>query len=115
MWRCPICSCDASSDELLSFQTGSDRITPDFLYMYFLTVDMRKLGTGSSIPQINNYDIGPLRISFPASKEKQTEITESLRATESECQRLAEIYDKKLAALDELKKSLLHRAFSGEL
>src|SRR5436190_16781 len=30
-------------------------------------------------------------------------------------QRLAALYRRKLAALDELKKSLLHRAFSGEL
>lgn len=30
-------------------------------------------------------------------------------------QRLASLYQRKLAALEELKKSLLHRAFSGEL
>jgi type I restriction enzyme S subunit len=30
-------------------------------------------------------------------------------------QALASVYQRKLAALDELKKSLLHRAFSGEL
>src|SRR5260370_310127 len=30
-------------------------------------------------------------------------------------QRLESVYQRKLAALDELKKSLLHRAFSGEL
>ncbi len=33
----------------------------------------------------------------------------------SETQRLESIYRRKLAALDELKKSLLHRAFNGEL
>ena len=33
----------------------------------------------------------------------------------SETQRLATIYGCKLAALDDLKKSLLHQAFSGEL
>ncbi len=32
-----------------------------------------------------------------------------------ETQRLATIYERKLAALDDLKKSLLHQAFSGEL
>ena len=30
-------------------------------------------------------------------------------------QRLARLYEQKLAALDELKKSLLHQAFAGEL
>lgn len=93
----------------------SDKITAEFLYLYFLTVDMRKLGTGSSIPQINNYDIAPLPISFPPSRAMQAEVTEALRAAESECQALATIYERKLVALDELKKSLLHQAFTGAL
>ena len=93
----------------------SDKLTAEFLYLYFLTVDMRKLGTGSSIPQINNYDIAPLRISFPASRATQAEVAEALRAAESECQALATLYERKLAALDELKKSLLHQAFTGAL
>jgi len=32
-----------------------------------------------------------------------------------EVQRLEDTYERKLAALDELKKSLLHQAFSGAL
>jgi type I restriction enzyme S subunit len=93
----------------------SDVLTPEFLYLYFLNVDMRKLGTGSSIPQINNYDIAPLKISFPKSKNKQVELTEKIRAIEAECQSLSVIYHQKLTALDDLKKSLLHQAFSGQL
>jgi len=93
----------------------SENITPEFLYFYFLTVNMRKLGTGSSIPQINNYDIAPLEISFPKSLMKQAEIADSIRSLESECQALESLYQQKLIALDELKKSLLHRAFNGEL
>jgi type I restriction enzyme S subunit len=33
----------------------------------------------------------------------------------TETQRLAGLYERKLAALEELKKSLLHQAFTGEL
>ena len=33
----------------------------------------------------------------------------------TETQRLATIYERKLTALDDLNKSLLHQAFSGEL
>ena len=93
----------------------SEMLTPEFLYFYFLNVDMRVLGTGSSIPQINNYDIAPLKISFPKSKEKQVELTEMLRSIEAECNSLDAIYRQKLTALDDLKKSLLHQAFSGQL
>ncbi len=34
---------------------------------------------------------------------------------EAETQRLESTYQRKLTALDELKKALLHQAFSGEL
>ncbi len=34
---------------------------------------------------------------------------------QEETHRLESLYQRKLAALEELKKSLLHRAFSGEL
>jgi type I restriction enzyme S subunit len=33
----------------------------------------------------------------------------------AETQRLASLYQQKLSALDDLKKSLLHQAFSGQL
>jgi type I restriction enzyme S subunit len=45
----------------------------------------------------------------------QKRIAAQLDAFFAETQRLASIYQQKLAALDELKKSLLHQAFSGEL
>lgn len=93
----------------------SEKLSPEFLFMYFLNVDMRKLGTGSSIPQINNYDIAPLRISFPEPIAEQRGVANGLQVLGAECDDLAAIYTRKLAALDELKKSLLHQAFSGQL
>lgn len=93
----------------------SHRLTSEFLYLFFLTVDMRKLGTGASIPQINNYDIAPLPISFPASTELQRELTSRLELIREEIESLASVYARKLTALDELKKSLLHQAFTGAL
>ena len=46
---------------------------------------------------------------------KQLEIVAKLDAFREETQRLESIYQRKLAALDALKKSLLHQAFSGSL
>jgi type I restriction enzyme S subunit len=43
------------------------------------------------------------------------EQTAILDALHDETQRLAYLYQKKLTALDDLKKSLLHQAFSGAL
>ncbi len=49
----------------------------------------------------------------PLSKQRDAVI--KLDALNAETQRLQSIYRQKLAALDELKQSLLHRAFNGEL
>jgi type I restriction enzyme S subunit len=93
----------------------SSQIDAGLLYFYFLNVDMGKLGTGSSIPQINNYDIAPLRISFAKSLITQAQIVTRLNRLLEDTQRLATIYGQKLAALEALKKSLLHQAFTGQL
>ena len=55
-----------------------------------------------------------LKISFP-DMLRQKEIATQLDALSAETRRLAAIYSRKLAALEELKQALLHRAFSGEL
>jgi type I restriction enzyme, S subunit len=93
----------------------SKALVPKYLFYYFLNVDMRQLGSGSSIPQINNYDIEPLVISFPITILQQTKIVSELDELSTETQRLESIYRQKLAALEELKKSLLHQAFTGNL
>ena len=46
---------------------------------------------------------------------EQKRIAAQLDSTAAQTQRLSSIYQQKLAVLDELKKSLLHQAFSGEL
>ncbi len=61
--------------------------------------------------------LGYLR-SFPINLPPlatQLQVVESLDALAIETQRLESIYQQKLAALDALKKSLLHQAFSGNL
>ena len=47
--------------------------------------------------------------------ERQNELAENFQSLREETQRLASIYERKLAALEALKKSLLHQAFGGKL
>lgn len=47
--------------------------------------------------------------------EDQEQITDSLDGLLESTQHLAHLYERKLAALEELKTSLLHQAFNGEL
>jgi len=54
------------------------------------------------------------RFPFP-SIAQQNQIVATLNDLRGETQRLANFYERKLAALEALKKSLLHRAFTGQL
>ena len=58
--------------------------------------------------------IKELPLLLPPLAEQQS-IVKKLDALSSETQRLESIYQHKLTTLAELKQSLLHKAFSGEL
>jgi type I restriction enzyme, S subunit len=55
-----------------------------------------------------------LRFRFPPLAE-QKRVAAELDALDAETQRLASLYERKLGALEDLKKSLLHQAFTGNL
>jgi type I restriction enzyme S subunit len=93
----------------------SENIRPELVFMYFLAVDMRKLGSGSSIPQINNYDVSPLPIHFPRSKADQKKLVDEFEQYQAAVRGLEDVYEKKIVGLAELKQSILQKAFSGEL
>jgi type I restriction enzyme S subunit len=59
--------------------------------------------------------IGDVVVSFPTSVKEQRAIVTQLDALSAETQRLTSLYERKLAALEALKKALLHQAFAGEL
>jgi type I restriction enzyme S subunit len=69
---------------------------------------------GAALMQINIGDLRKIVVAVPALNEQRA-IATQLDALAAETQRLTRIYEQKLAALAELKKSLLHQAFSGEL
>jgi type I restriction enzyme S subunit len=94
------------------------RVLQSFGY-YLMTSDLvqeqiRKKTYGTALMQINIGDLRKIRISFPSMKE-QVRIAAALDVLAKETQRLESIYQRKLAALDALKQSLLHQAFSGAL
>lgn len=71
-------------------------------------------GNGANIRSLNQGTLSRLVIPVPSVKV-QTQIVTQLEAVSAETQRLESLYHRKLAALDELKKSLLSQAFSGAL
>lgn len=69
---------------------------------------------GAALMQINIGDLRKLITPYPSIKEQQN-IVRQLDALRAETQKLEAVYQKKLDDLEELKKSILQKAFSGEL
>ncbi|MDP3337632.1 MAG: restriction endonuclease subunit S [Rhodoferax sp.] len=92
---------------------------PEFLALLLLCPSMQKtlLGhsRGATVQHVNMKDIRALNVGAIPSISLQAEIVENFGAVTEETQRLESIYQRKLSALDELKKSLLAQAFSGVL
>ena len=75
---------------------------------------IREKTYGTALMQINIRDLRLISLSIPPLNEQRA-IAAKLDSLYEETQRLARLYERKLAALEALKKSLLHQAFSGEL
>ena len=70
---------------------------------------------GATISRLYNDDLRRIKISYPKSKEEQKQIVEKLDSLSAETKKLESIYTQKLADLEEMKKSILQKAFSGQL
>lgn len=69
---------------------------------------------GATTKTITKDNVRNIVITYP-SIEKQKKIVNKLDALSSECKKIEAIYSQKLADLEELKKSVLQKAFSGQL
>jgi type I restriction enzyme S subunit len=87
---------------------------PRFVYYFLTSLDVTRLDSGSANPALNRNQVHPIKVNWPPIS-KQKAIAEKLDTIGTEAKRLESVYRRKLAALDELKKSLLHKAFTGEL
>ena len=89
-----------------------------YLKYYLNSSAIKELAKRSiSSSGVGNLNVGTVRefpIHLPPLTE-QVSVVSKLDALQEETQRLESLYQRKLAALDALKKSLLHQAFAGEL
>jgi len=96
----------------------SDKCDMGYLVRYLRSNGCREkleaLAGGAVMPNLSNTALGGFSLFLPSLQE-QKRIVNEIDALVTETQHLEYIYQQKLAALDELKKSLLHQAFTGEL
>lgn len=77
-------------------------------------IDLSSSITGAAQPQITRTNLEPITLRYP-SRQNQIAIVESVQALSREVQTISSHYQTKLTSLDELKKSILQKAFAGEL
>lgn len=105
-------------DGWLVLSDTAAHLNQDFLYHVLgsrsVYEQFDRLAAGSTVRNLNVDLAGRVEIPVP-SLDEQRMLAWNLELLRHEVERLGELYQRKLAALDELKQSLLHHAFTGQL
>jgi type I restriction enzyme S subunit len=95
------------------------KINQDFLKYLLLSTPVRKRifekATGATVSGIKASLLKNIEIYFPKSIQEQKQIVKKLDQLSGKTQKLESLYKQKLESIEELKKSILSKAFSGEL
>ena len=67
------------------------------------------------MPALTFKQLGKVVINYPSDKNVQEKLVKKIQEMSIEVDRLELIYQQKLQSLENLKKSLLHQAFTGQL
>jgi type I restriction enzyme S subunit len=104
---------------LIRVQVNVNELLPGFVNLFFKTTSYWESiwsgVSGSAQGGFNATKLGELVLSYPRSQGEQLSIVQRADEMVRETQRLQAIHRRKLAALEELRKSLLHEAFTGRL
>lgn len=85
-----------------------------YVEYYLNSIKLDDYVSGMAQPKLNQKMLNSIEIPFPPLPEQQT-IIKKLNSLSVEIKRLQAIYQQKLIDLEELKKSILQKAFRGEL
>ena len=103
---------------LVSYRANPNILDNHFLLFALQSGDLQDQihakASGSTVQHMRVPDTKNLLLAAPPLQQ-QREVVAKLASLRIETQRLESIYHQKLSALDDLKKSLLHQAFSGQL
>ena len=94
-------------------------ISSDWIFLYLLTTTfmerMETLQRGASYPAVSDNDVKGSKLSVPTSEIVEKEIILKMRKFQQEIDEIILQYKQKLNNLEDLKKSILQKAFAGAL
>ncbi len=93
----------------------SSLTTQQYVELYLESISIEEFVTGAAQPKLNQKQLNSIPIKIPNAIEEQSRTVGAIHALADQCDLLKDAYQKKLAALDEMKQSLLNQAFSGNL
>ena len=100
------------------FIKSSSRCYGGYLVRFLRSVSckaqLEAIAGGAVMPNLSNKDLSSFALYLP-SYERQKELATEIALVAKRTRNLVNVYETKISSLDELKKSLLQKAFSGEL
>ena len=89
-------------------------ITQKFVELYLNSIKLDDFVSGMAQPKLNQAMLNKIPIPLPPILIQKVIVAKS-NSLSAETKQLSSIYEKKLSSLEELKKSILQKAFNGEL
>ena len=86
-----------------------------FIEHYLNSISLSPFVSGMAQPKLNQKSLNSIPVPWPASVAGAKDVVDKLNNLSFESERLASNYQQKLTALDELKQSILQKAFAGVL
>lgn len=110
---------DVSANQQVNAITPNEGVSGKFLYYHMISEIFQNEVVANSaqatLPIINKTKWGGLVVSLPKSLVEQERIVSKLDDLSIGVQQIEDVYVRKVAALSELKQSILQKAFAGEL
>ncbi len=109
------------SQHVSIIRPSSEELDPNFLHYQLIAESCKERllsageDGGSTRQALTKAKIEAFAIVLPQTVEEQRSVVLKVGKIADSIARFESIYARKLAALDELKKSLLHEAFNGRL
>jgi type I restriction enzyme S subunit len=95
-------------------ENDEKQVLNDYLYHFYAACKWTTT-RGATILRLYNDNLKQIEITFPKSHKEQQAIVRQLDTLQNQTQKLESYYRQKFDTLEELKKIILQKAFSGEL